>query len=259
MSHPGAIQTRSMMKSDRTLSVLKETSVEDAISEHITSTSMKSGDPMEALQQAMISMMQSMEYDRMTRREAEVARQKQEEAWLKANQDKVTAEIEKNKKWEAEAARRNREEESRRAADIVAKELEMKRQAILHNLQKLDNQTDPETYLAHFELSMAEGLIPTREWNQLLRKQTAGRAAEVFQELDGTMAYAEFKALMLERLGCTCIRFKALMLERLGCTCIKARQTVWRKSSRSIPGTGWNDGLCRIQSSNVGEAWMHLH
>ena len=233
-----------MMKSDRTLSVLKETSVEDAISEHITSTSMKSGDPMEALQQAMISMMQSMEYDRMTRREAEVARQKQEEAWLKANQDKVTAEIEKNKKWEAEAARRNREEESRRAADIVAKELEMKRQAILHNLQKLDNQTDPETYLAHFELSMAEGLIPTREWNQLLRKQTAGRAAEVFQELDGTMAYAEVKALMLERLGCTCI---------------KARQTVWRKSSRSIPGTGWNDGLCRIQSSNVGEAWMHLH
>ena len=258
MSHPGAIQTRSMMKSDRTLSVLKETSVEDDISEHTTSTSMKSGDPMEALQQAMISMMQSMEYDRMTRREAEVARQKQEEAWLKVNQDKVTAEIEKNKKWEAEAARRNREEESRRAADIVAKELEMKRQAILHNLQKLDNQTDPETYLAHFELSMAEGLIPTREWNQLLRKQTAGRAAEVFQELDGTMPYPEFKALMLERLGCTCVKarqtvWKALMLERLGCTCVKARQTVWRKSSRSIPGTGWNDGLCRIQSSNVGE------
>ena len=84
MSHPGAIQTRSMMKSDRTPSVLKETSsvlsVEDDIFEHTTSTSMKSGDPMEALQQAMISMMQSMEYDRMTRREAEVAHQKQEEA-----------------------------------------------------------------------------------------------------------------------------------------------------------------------------------
>ena len=210
MSHPGAIQTRSMMKSDRTPSVLKETSsvlsVEDDIFEHTTSTSMKSRDPMEALQQAMISMMQSMEYDRMTRREAEVARQKQEEAWLKAKQDKVTAEIEKDKKWEAEAARRNKEEESRRAADIVAKELEMKRPAILHNLQKLDNQTDPETYLAHFELSMAEGLIPTREWNQLLRKQTAGRAAEVFQELDGTMPYPEFKALMLERLGCTCVK-----------------------------------------------------
>ncbi len=76
-----------------------------------------------------------------------------------------------------------------------------------------------------------------------LGRQSGGRAAEVFQELDGTMAYAEFKALMLERLGCTCI---------------KARQTVWRKSSRSIPGTGWNDGLCRSQSSNVGEAWMHL-
>ena len=87
MSHPGAIQTRSMMKSERTPSVLKETSsvlsVEDDIFEHTTSTSMKSGDPMEALQQAMISMKQSMEYDRMTRREAEVARQKQEEAWLK--------------------------------------------------------------------------------------------------------------------------------------------------------------------------------
>ena len=84
MSHPGAIQTRSMMKSDRTPSVLKETSsvlsVEDAISEHTTSTSMKSKDTMEALQQAMISMMQSMECDRITRREAEVARQKQEEA-----------------------------------------------------------------------------------------------------------------------------------------------------------------------------------
>ena len=165
MSHPGAIQTRSMMKSDRTPSVLKETSfvlsVEDAISEQ---------DPMEALQQAMISMMQSLEYDQITRREAEVARQKQEEAWLKAKQDKVTADIEKNKKWEAEATRRNKEEESWRAADIVAKELEMKRQATLHNLQKWDNQTDPETYLAHFELSMAEGLILTREWNQLLQK-----------------------------------------------------------------------------------------
>ena len=61
MSHPGAIQTRSMMKSDRTPSVLKDTSsvlsVEDDIFEHTTSTSMKSGDPMEALQQAMISMM----------------------------------------------------------------------------------------------------------------------------------------------------------------------------------------------------------
>ena len=89
----------------------------------------------------------------------------------------------------------------------------MKRQAILQNLQKLDNQTDPETYHALFELSMAEGLIPTREWNQLLRKQTVGRAAEVFQELDGTMPYPEFKALMLERLGCTCV---------------KARQTVWK-------------------------------
>ena len=41
---------------------------------------------------------------------------------------------------------------------------------------------------------MAEGLIPTRELNQLLRKQTAGRGAEVFQELDGTMPYPEFKA-----------------------------------------------------------------
>ena len=77
-----------------------------------------------------------------------------------------------------------------------------------------------------------------------LGRQSAGRAAEVFQELDGTMAYAELKALMLERLGCTCV---------------KARQTVWRKSSRSIPGTGWNDALSRSQSSNVGEAWMHLH
>ena len=117
MSHPGAIQTLSMMKSDRTPSVLKETSsvlsVEDTISEHTTSTGMKLNYPMEVLQQAMISMMQSMEYDRMTRREAEVARQKQEEAWLKAKQDKVTAEIEKNKKWEDEAARRNKEEENR--------------------------------------------------------------------------------------------------------------------------------------------------
>ena len=92
------------MKSDRTLSVFKETALfcsllseEDDISEHTTSTSMKSGDPMEALQQAMISMMQSMKYDRMIRREAEVARQKQEEALLKVKQDKVTAEIEKIK------------------------------------------------------------------------------------------------------------------------------------------------------------------
>ena len=49
MFHPGAIQTRSMMKSDRTPSVLKETSsvlsVEDAIFEHTTSTSMKSKRP----------------------------------------------------------------------------------------------------------------------------------------------------------------------------------------------------------------------
>ena len=142
----------------------------------------------------------------MTRREAEVACQKQEEAWLKVKQDKVTADIEKNKKWEAEAAQRNKEEGSWRAADIVAKELEMKRQAILHNLQNLNNQTDPETYLAHFELSMAEGLVPTREWNQLLRKQTACGAAEVFLEMDGTMPYPEFKALLLERLGCTCVK-----------------------------------------------------
>ena len=58
------------MKSDRISSVVKETSsglsVEDTISEHITSTGMKLKDPMEALQQAMISMMQSMEYDRIT-------------------------------------------------------------------------------------------------------------------------------------------------------------------------------------------------
>ena len=65
---------------------------------------MKLKDPMEALQQAMISMMQSMECHRITEREAEVACQKQEEAWLKAKQDKVTADIDKNKKWEAEAA-----------------------------------------------------------------------------------------------------------------------------------------------------------
>ncbi len=76
-----------------------------------------------------------------------------------------------------------------------------------------------------------------------LGRQSVGRAAEVFQELDGTMAYAEVKALMLERLGCTCI---------------KARQTVWRKSSRSIPGTGGTMAYAE-QSSNVGEAWMHLH
>ena len=59
---------------------------------------------MEALQQAMIFMMRLMEYDRITRREAEVARPKQE-AWLKVKQDTVTAEIEKNKKWQTEAAR----------------------------------------------------------------------------------------------------------------------------------------------------------
>ena len=59
---------------------------------------------MEALQLAMIFMIQLMEYDRISMGEAEVARQKQE-AWLKAKQDKVTAEIEKNKKWEAEAVR----------------------------------------------------------------------------------------------------------------------------------------------------------
>ena len=126
------------MKSDRTPSVLKETSavssVEDTISGHTTSTGMKLKDTMEAFQQAMISMMQS-EYDRITRRESEVACQKQEEAWLKAKQAKVTAEIEKNKKWEAEAAQRNKEEENRGIADIVAKELEMKRQTTLHNLQ----------------------------------------------------------------------------------------------------------------------------
>ena len=72
----------------RTPSVLKETSsvlsVEDTISEHTTSTDMKIKDPMEALQQAMISMLQLMEYDRISRREAEVACKKQEEAWLKA-------------------------------------------------------------------------------------------------------------------------------------------------------------------------------
>ena len=67
----------------------------------------------------------------------------------------------KNKKWEAEAARRNKEEENQRAADIVARELEMKRQTTLHNLQKLDKKTDLETYLAYFELSMVEGLIQT--------------------------------------------------------------------------------------------------
>ena len=50
---------------------------------------------------------------------------------------------------------------------------------------------------------MVEGLIPTREWIQLLRKQTAGREAEAFQELDEMMPYQEFKALMLERLECT--------------------------------------------------------
>ena len=60
---------------------------------------------------------------------------------------------------------------------------------------------------------MAEGLIPTREWIQLRQKQTAGREAEAFQELDGTMLYQESKALMLESLGYTCV---------------KARQTVWR-------------------------------
>ena len=86
MSHPGATQTRSMMKSDWTPSGLKETSsvlsVEDAISELTTSTSMKLKFPMETLQQAMISMMQLMEYDWITRREAEVACKNQEEAWI---------------------------------------------------------------------------------------------------------------------------------------------------------------------------------
>ena len=78
--------------------------MEDIISEHTSSTGMKPKDPMEALQQAMISMMQLVECHRITEREAEVACQKQEEAWLKAKQDKVTADIDKNKKWEDEAA-----------------------------------------------------------------------------------------------------------------------------------------------------------
>ena len=100
MSHPGAIQTRSMTKSDETPSVLKETSsvlsVEDTISEHTTSTGMKL--------RPNGSASTSHDFHDDNQREAEAARQKQEEAWLKDKQDKVTAEIEKNKKWKAEAA-----------------------------------------------------------------------------------------------------------------------------------------------------------
>ena len=59
-----------------------------------------------------------------------------------------------NERYEARTKLEEARLEAIRTAEIVAKELERKRQQVLSSLQKFDQTTDPEAYLSSFELFM---------------------------------------------------------------------------------------------------------
>ena len=88
-----------------------------------------------------------------------------------------------------------RQEEELRAVEAEAWKSSKKKQLILQMLQKLDDQMDPEAYLATFETSMAEDNFTEEEWPTILRK-----ALSVYQELDRAIPYQTLKYTLLERL-----------------------------------------------------------
>ena len=103
--------------------------------------------------------------------------------------------------------------EAQRQADLSSR----KKQSILQPLPKLDDQTDPEAFLATFEAAMKEGNFQNNEWTMNIRKLPTGKASSIYQEMNVT---TETPYLV----------FKTSLLQRHGYTETRTRNTFWRSS-----------------------------
>ena len=103
--------------------------------------------------------------------------------------------------------------EAQRQADLSSR----KKQSILQPLPKLDDQTDPEAFLATFEAAMKEGNFQNNEWTMNIRKLLTGKASSIYQEMNVT---TETPYLV----------FKTSLLQRHGYTETRTRNTFWRSS-----------------------------
>ena len=121
--------------------------------------------------------------------------------------------------------------EELRDAEAEAQEASKKKPLILQMLQKLDDQTVREDYLAIFETSMVGGNFMEEDWMTILGKEVTGTALSAYQKLDPAIPYQTFKSTLLVRLGYTDA---------------KARRTVWRShpSDQKSPGSHLTPIIC---------------
>ena len=210
------IQTRSKSDKSKEATELDEgdpwTEVSDLRSEHypLSMTSAVSpeaevpADPMALLQNAMATMITSMNQERKDRMSAAIEHAKEE----KQRNDQLMKLAEEN-------AAFHKLIEEHQHIDESAREAEQRKKAALQVLHKMDEHIDPEAYMQNFEQTLTEGELPEREWNNILRKRVSGKVLEAFRELDLTILYQTLKTSLLERLGCTDTR---------------ARKTIWRNA-----------------------------
>ena len=104
-----------------------------------------------------------------------------------------------------------------------AEQLDRKRSNILHNLQKLNDSTDPEAYLDIFKAAMTDGYFDQKDGLPAQRNLLTGKALSFFREL----------AVTEETLNRS---FKTSFLERRGCTIKQARKMQWN----NYPGNDTN-------------------
>ena len=154
------------------------------------------------------------------RQEEEERRRREEEVQIKWVEVERERQIRMEKLEELSAQRGNSaiEEQARimesKEALCKAEQLDRKRSNILHNLQKLNDSTDPEAYIETFEAAMTDGSFDQKDWLPALRNLLTGKALSFFREL----------AVTEETLY---LSFKTSFLERMGCTIKQARKTLW--------------------------------
>ena len=143
-------------------------------------------DTLVLLMQALTSLLVTTEErkkEKKERREFEDARLRQWESTEKDRQARLEY---------LETANAGRDAAAREAQAMVAETHEDQRQAdlstrkkqsILQTLPKLDDQTDPEAFLATFEAAMIEGNFQNYEWTTNIRKLLTGKTSSIYQEM----------------------------------------------------------------------------
>ena len=115
------------------------------------------------------------------RQEEEERRRREEEVQIKWVEVERERQIRMEKLEEFSAQRGNSaiEEQARimesKEALCKAEQLDKKRSNILHNLQKLNDSTDPEAYLETFEAAMTDGSFDKKDWLPALRNLLPAR------------------------------------------------------------------------------------